>query len=63
MGAYRGKVAYVGITDYAQHSLGDITFVDLPKIGETVKQAAYCYSGIGKSCFRCLCACVGKGQR
>jgi glycine cleavage system H protein len=37
-----GKVAYVGITDYAQHSLGDITFVDLPKIGETVKQAACC---------------------
>ncbi len=37
-----GKVAYVGITDYAQHSLGDITFVELPKIGEEIKQASYC---------------------
>ena len=37
-----GKIAYVGITDYAQHSLGDITFVELPKIGELLKQSAYC---------------------
>jgi glycine cleavage system H protein len=37
-----GKIAYVGITDYAAHSLGDITFVQLPKIGEALKQAAYC---------------------
>ncbi len=37
-----GKVAFVGITDYAQHSLGDITFVELPKVGEILKQSAYC---------------------
>ena len=37
-----GQVAHVGITDYAQHALGDITFVELPKIGETVKQSVYC---------------------
>jgi len=37
-----GKIAYVGITDYAAHSLGDITFVDLPKIGTLLKQSAYC---------------------
>ncbi len=37
-----GAVAYVGITDYAQHALGDITFVDLPKAGEMLKQTAYC---------------------
>ena len=24
-----GEFAYVGITDYAQHELGDITFVDV----------------------------------
>jgi glycine cleavage system H protein len=29
--------ASVGITDYAQHSLGDIVFVELPKVGDTVK--------------------------
>ncbi|MFX1328176.1 MAG: glycine cleavage system protein GcvH [Promethearchaeota archaeon] len=27
------KVATVGITDYAQHQLGDIVFVELPEIG------------------------------
>jgi glycine cleavage system H protein len=26
----------IGITDHAQHELGDIVFVDLPKIGSTV---------------------------
>jgi glycine cleavage system H protein len=29
--------ATIGITDYAQSSLGDITFVQLPKIGATFK--------------------------
>lgn len=29
--------ATVGITDYAQGSLGDITFVQLPKVGMTLK--------------------------
>src|SRR5213082_482574 len=28
-----GKTAIVGITDYAQGSLGDIVFVELPKVG------------------------------
>ena len=29
-----GASGTVGITDFAQHSLGDVVFVDLPKIGE-----------------------------
>lgn len=29
--------ALVGITDYAQSSLGDITFVQVPKVGATLK--------------------------
>src|SRR5688572_25644231 len=29
--------ALVGISDYAQSSLGDITFVQLPKVGATLK--------------------------
>ena len=29
--------ALIGITDYAQNSLGDITFVQLPKVGATLK--------------------------
>ena len=28
----------VGITDYAQNTLGDIVFVDLPKVGTTVEK-------------------------
>lgn len=35
--ALEGKTGTVGITDYAQHSLGDIVFVDLPKVGDAVK--------------------------
>ena len=31
-----GKSASVGITDYAQNSLGDIVFVELPKVGDTL---------------------------
>jgi glycine cleavage system H protein len=30
--------ATVGITDYAQASLGDITYVQLPKVGAVLKQ-------------------------
>ena len=30
--------AVIGITDYAQHSLGDITYVELPEEGESFKQ-------------------------
>jgi glycine cleavage system H protein len=33
-----GKLATVGITDYAQGSLGDITFVELPKAGDKAAQ-------------------------
>ena len=33
-----GPTGTVGITDYAQHALGDVTFVELPKTGAEVKQ-------------------------
>jgi glycine cleavage system H protein len=32
-----GTTATVGITDYAQESLGDIVFVDLPKVGSDIE--------------------------
>jgi len=35
-----GDRATVGITDYAQSQLGDIVFIELPKIGEKIKQSA-----------------------
>jgi glycine cleavage system H protein len=34
-----GNIGTVGITDYAQNSLGDIVFVDLPKVGDAVEAA------------------------
>jgi glycine cleavage system H protein len=30
-----GDVATIGITDYAQHSLGDVVYVDLPRAGDS----------------------------
>ncbi len=29
----KGAEATIGITDYAQHELGDVVFVELPKVG------------------------------
>src|SRR6266404_2482529 len=34
-----GDVATVGITDYAQSQLGDVVFVELPKLGRSLKRA------------------------
>jgi glycine cleavage system H protein len=31
-----GKIGTIGITDYAQNSLGDIVYVDSPKVGDHV---------------------------
>jgi glycine cleavage system H protein len=38
-----GDVATVGITDYAQESLGDIVYVELPRVGAQLEQ----FGGIG----------------
>ena len=32
-----GDTAYVGITDYAQDQLGDIVFIDIQAVGETLE--------------------------
>lgn len=34
-----GNRATIGITDHAQHSLGDIVFVELPEIGSVLKES------------------------
>ena len=34
-----GDVATIGITDYAQSQLGDVVFVELPKVGRNFKKA------------------------
>lgn len=35
-----GKQGKIGITDYAQNSLGDIVFVEAPKVGAKVEKGA-----------------------
>lgn len=33
-----GEYAYVGITDYAQHALGNIVYVDMPEVDDEVEK-------------------------
>lgn len=33
-----GDVATIGITNYAQEQLGDVVFLELPKVGRTLKK-------------------------
>lgn len=33
-----GDTAVIGITDHAQHQLGEILYVDLPEVGKKIKQ-------------------------
>jgi len=35
-----GNIGTVGITDYAQNSLGDIVYVDMPRVGDTLNANA-----------------------
>jgi glycine cleavage system H protein len=35
--AVEGTIGSIGITDYAQDSLGDIVFVELPKVGDALE--------------------------
>ena len=37
-----GEVAVVGISNHAQEEISDIVFVDLPKVGRTVKVGENC---------------------
>ena len=39
-----GNSAVIGITDYAQHELGDIVFIELPKLGAAVEKTKSCAS-------------------
>ena len=56
-----GKPAVVGITDYAQHSLGDIVYVELPEVGSTIK-AGDSFSSVEsvKAASDAFCPATGK---
>lgn len=38
----RGKIAVVGITDFAQRELTDVVYVELPELGKEVRAGADC---------------------
>lgn len=40
--ATSGKNFHVGITDYAQSALGDIVYIQLPKVGDSISQGKVC---------------------
>lgn len=35
---FEGDIAIIGVTDYAQKEMGDITYVDMPDAGEVVEK-------------------------
>jgi glycine cleavage system H protein len=37
-----GEIAIVGISDYAQKELGDVVYVELPPVGETLEKGDVC---------------------
>ena len=62
-----GDIGAIGITDHAQKELGDIVYVDLPKVGAHVEQGKTSRLGrIGESRLRHLLAGLrrsGRGER
>ncbi|HOJ87118.1 MAG: glycine cleavage system protein GcvH [Elusimicrobiales bacterium] len=47
-----GDVAYIGVSDFAQSQMGDIVFVDLPKVGaKAEKEKQICVVESVKSAF------------
>jgi glycine cleavage system H protein len=37
-----GDLALLGISDFAQNALGDLVFIDLPKVGKTLNSGSSC---------------------
>jgi glycine cleavage system H protein len=37
-----GAEAVIGVSDYAQHTLSDVVFVDLPPVGKEIRSGAAC---------------------
>ena len=44
-----GGLATIGITDYAQHELGDVVFVELPKPGAKIETGENQYRSTRRS--------------
>lgn len=56
-----GAKAYIGITDYAQEHMGDIVFVELPAVGDTLdKGDTLCVLESVKAASDVYCPLAGK---
>jgi len=55
-----GDVATIGVTDYAQSQLGDVVFVELPKVGRTSRKRRPQPSSNPSRGLRRLCAISGE---
>ena len=56
-----GDTGTIGITDHAQEELGDIVYVDLPKVGRALETGQVARLGrVGQGRLRYLCA--GRGR-
>ena len=59
-----GNTGTIGITDYAQHELGDVVFVEMPAVGhENHGGAGVRHRGIGQSRQRDLRSRVRRSDR
>ena len=38
-----GEFGYIGITDFAQGELGDIVFIEIETVGETLEKESFWY--------------------
>lgn len=58
---FDGETAIVGITDYAQHALGDIVFVELPAEGDQIEAGGrLAVVESVKAASDVFCACAGE---
>ena len=55
----KGEVATIGITDYAQHELGDVVFAELPKVGAKVESGIAEASALARASRRASSFSVG----
>lgn len=56
-----GEEAYAGITDYAQHQLSDIVYVELPEVGDAFEQGeVFCTVESVKAASDCYLAVEGE---
>ena len=47
-----GDIATIGITEFAQSELGDVTYVEVPQVGQAIVHSRYLAIAVGFQCYR-----------